>query len=158
MGGNYCPPTCFWSQRHTSEASHMSICLPYLIDHRWRNNFATHIQSISVAFEHCVLRVVVAKHKLVVNSFTDCHGKGSLIPRPSHLQYLIAYSMQIQRGKAWEISSHGNIRNTILNSLFRDGHGNFKFAILMYGQRGYNFPCRSLASFCLIHCFCMSPA
>ena len=33
----------------------------------------------------------------------------SLVPRPfpgrSHLQYLIAYSMQIRRGKAWEIWS-----------------------------------------------------
>ena len=46
-----------------------------------------------------------------------CHGGGvlmyvfdeflvSVLPPPSpplHLQYLIAYSMQIQRGKAWEI-------------------------------------------------------
>jgi len=29
----------------------------------------------------------------------------SLVPGRSHLQYLIAYSMQIRRGKAWEIWS-----------------------------------------------------
>ena len=34
------------------------------------------LQSISVAFEHCMLRVVVALQEFVVNSFTDCHGKG----------------------------------------------------------------------------------
>jgi len=36
-----------------------------------------------------------------------CTGSYTLasFPGRSHLQYLIAYSMQIRRGKAWEISS-----------------------------------------------------
>ena len=32
-----------------------------------------------------------------------CMAKIALLPGHSHLQYLIAYSMQIRRGKAWDI-------------------------------------------------------
>ena len=38
------------------------------------------LQSISIAFKHCVLRVVVAYHEFLVNIFTDCHGKGMSSP------------------------------------------------------------------------------
>jgi len=33
----------------------------------------------------------------------SCITKLALFPSHSHLQYLIAYSMQIRRGEAWEI-------------------------------------------------------
>jgi len=42
---------------------------------------------------------------LASGRYPETATKVSLVPRRSHLQYLIAYSMQIRRGKAWEISS-----------------------------------------------------
>jgi len=40
-------------------------------------------------------------------NFASKFGQGLLVSRPSHLQYLITYSMQIWRGKTWEF---GHVR------------------------------------------------
>ena len=58
----------------------------------------------------CCVHSKIASHVGEAKSctFTNTVSRGNKIasfPGRSHLQYLIAYIMQIRRGKAWEISS-----------------------------------------------------
>ena len=55
-----------------------------------------------------VLYQTTSASNFLGNSLTQTHTPCvplASFPGHSHLQYLIAYSMQIRRGKAWEISS-----------------------------------------------------
>jgi len=62
-------------------------------------------QQVQTPNSHVAAVNTANSHKQKTNyDCVHCNNLASF-PGHSHLQYLIAYSMQIRRGKAWEISS-----------------------------------------------------
>ena len=61
--------------------------------------------SVESSFAHIWILHTVYTVRNVLLISTKCGASVASFPGRSHLQYLIAYSMQIRRGKAWEIWS-----------------------------------------------------